>query len=196
MLRQLVGGCSATCIVACLHVLQQQPLGVLCSLLQLQGAQCSLLLLALLFFYIGVSCAHLCVCQLADFLCGKCRPNTNDAVRLFGRFDREFCTCMSHPAAAAVQPTSCRPNTIDAALRRFGRFDREIDIGVPDETGRLEVLRIHTKNMKLDDEVRKHCLAESGSLVLVHRSLSVLHDCPIVSGGVSAIRALLPTLAA
>lgn len=30
---------------------------------------------------------------------------------------------------------------------------REIDIGVPDETGRLEVLRIHTKNMKLDDEV-------------------------------------------
>lgn len=46
-----------------------------------------------------------------------------------------------------------RPNTIDAALRRFGRFDREIDIGVPDETGRLEVLRIHTKNMKLDEEV-------------------------------------------
>lgn len=34
-----------------------------------------------------------------------------------------------------------RPNSIDAALRRFGRFDREIDIGVPDETGRLEVLR-------------------------------------------------------
>lgn len=49
---------------------------------------------------------------------------------------------------------NCRPNTIDAALRRFGRFDREIDIGVPDETGRLEVLRIHSKNMKLDDEVR------------------------------------------
>lgn len=34
-----------------------------------------------------------------------------------------------------------RPNTIDAALRRFGRFDREIDIGVPDEVGRLEVRR-------------------------------------------------------
>ena len=43
--------------------------------------------------------------------------------------------------------------SIDPALRRFGRFDREIDIGVPDETGRLEVLRIHTKNMKLDDNV-------------------------------------------
>mmetsp|Transcript_26025 Transcript_26025/g.29786 ORF Transcript_26025/g.29786 Transcript_26025/m.29786 type:complete len:798 (+) Transcript_26025:485-2878(+) len=46
-----------------------------------------------------------------------------------------------------------RPNTIDAALRRFGRFDREIDIGVPDETGRMEILRIHTKNMKLAEDV-------------------------------------------
>jgi len=46
-----------------------------------------------------------------------------------------------------------RPNTIDTALRRFGRFDREVDIGVPDENGRLEVLRIHTKNMKLSDDV-------------------------------------------
>jgi len=46
-----------------------------------------------------------------------------------------------------------RPNSIDQALRRFGRFDREIDIGVPDEIGRMEVLRIHTKNMKLSDDV-------------------------------------------
>ena len=46
-----------------------------------------------------------------------------------------------------------RPNSIDAALRRFGRFDREVDIGIPDATGRLEVLRIHTKNMKLADDV-------------------------------------------
>ena len=46
-----------------------------------------------------------------------------------------------------------RPNSIDPALRRFGRFDREIDIGVPDEVGRLEVLRIHTKSMKLSDDV-------------------------------------------
>jgi len=46
-----------------------------------------------------------------------------------------------------------RPNSIDPALRRFGRFDREIDIGIPDPTGRLEILRIHTKNMKLADDV-------------------------------------------
>jgi transitional endoplasmic reticulum ATPase len=46
-----------------------------------------------------------------------------------------------------------RPNTLDPALRRFGRFDREIDIGVPDEVGRIEILRIHTRNMKIDEEV-------------------------------------------
>ena len=46
-----------------------------------------------------------------------------------------------------------RPNTIDPALRRAGRFDREIDIGVPDKEGRFEILRIHTKNMKLAPDV-------------------------------------------
>ncbi|EFN58799.1 hypothetical protein CHLNCDRAFT_140589 [Chlorella variabilis] len=52
-----------------------------------------------------------------------------------------------------VMGATNRPNSIDPALRRFGRFDREIDIGVPDEIGRLEVLRIHTRNMKLDEDV-------------------------------------------
>ncbi|KAL6937766.1 AAA ATPase cdc48 [Hanseniaspora osmophila] len=52
-----------------------------------------------------------------------------------------------------------RPNSIDPALRRFGRFDREVDIGVPDATGRLEILRIHTKNMKLADDVDLDVLA-------------------------------------
>lgn len=54
-----------------------------------------------------------------------------------------------------------RPNSIDAALRRFGRFDREIDIGVPDENGRLEVFRIHTRNMKLDEDVDPEAIAKN-----------------------------------
>lgn len=52
-----------------------------------------------------------------------------------------------------VMAATNRPNSIDPALRRFGRFDREVDIGVPDPTGRLEILQIHTKNMKLGDDV-------------------------------------------
>lgn len=59
-----------------------------------------------------------------------------------------------------------RPNSIDTALRRFGRFDREIDIGVPDDIGRMEILRIHTKNMKLDEDVDlEHCAANSHGFV-------------------------------
>ncbi|CAL5052125.1 unnamed protein product [Urochloa decumbens] len=56
-------------------------------------------------------------------------------------------------AHVIVMGATNRPNSIDPALRRFGRFDREIDIGVPDEVGRLEVLRVHTKNMKLAENV-------------------------------------------
>ncbi|XP_035545488.1 cell division cycle protein 48 homolog [Juglans regia] len=51
-----------------------------------------------------------------------------------------------------IRATYC-PNSVDPALRRFGRFDREIDMGVSDEVGSLEVLRIHTKNTKLFDDV-------------------------------------------
>ncbi len=45
-----------------------------------------------------------------------------------------------------------RVNALDPALRRPGRFDREIEIGVPDETGRLEVLHIHSRGMPLTSE--------------------------------------------
>ncbi|MDP7141372.1 MAG: CDC48 family AAA ATPase [Candidatus Woesearchaeota archaeon] len=45
------------------------------------------------------------------------------------------------------------PNVIDPALRRPGRFDREIEIGVPGKKGRLNVLKIHTRNMPLAKDV-------------------------------------------
>jgi len=53
-----------------------------------------------------------------------------------------------------------RPNAIDPALRRPGRFDREIEIGVPDKKGRLEILQIHTRNMPLAEDVNLKKLAE------------------------------------
>lgn len=54
-----------------------------------------------------------------------------------------------------------RVNTIDPALRRFGRFDREIEMGVPDATGRLEIMHIHTKNMKLADDLDLEKVADA-----------------------------------
>ena len=46
-----------------------------------------------------------------------------------------------------------RPDSIDPALRRPGRFDREIEIGIPDDEGRLQILNIHTRGMPLDKNV-------------------------------------------
>lgn len=66
---------------------------------------------------------------------------------------------MKKSSHVIVMAATNRPNSIDPALRRFGRFDREIDIGIPDATGRLEVLRIHTKNMRLADDVNLEQIA-------------------------------------
>jgi len=48
---------------------------------------------------------------------------------------------------------SNRVNSIDPALRRPGRFDRELEIGVPDKVGRLQVLKIHSRGMPLNKNV-------------------------------------------
>jgi len=53
-----------------------------------------------------------------------------------------------------------RPNAVDPALRRPGRFDREIEIGVPNRAGRLEILQIHTRGMPLTQDVDLEKLAD------------------------------------
>ena len=52
-----------------------------------------------------------------------------------------------------------RPNSIDPALRRPGRFDREVEIGVPKQASRLQILKIHTRNMPLAEDVNLDELA-------------------------------------
>lgn len=54
-----------------------------------------------------------------------------------------------------------RPNALDPAIRRGGRFDREMEIGIPDKIGRLEVLYVHTRGMPLDDSVDLTEIAEN-----------------------------------
>ncbi|WP_254534705.1 AAA family ATPase [Halomarina litorea] len=53
-----------------------------------------------------------------------------------------------------------RVDSLDPALRRGGRFDREIEIGVPNETGRREILDVHTRGMPLAGDVDLDLLAE------------------------------------
>jgi transitional endoplasmic reticulum ATPase len=47
-----------------------------------------------------------------------------------------------------------RPDALDPALRRPGRFDREIEIGIPDEKSRFEIMQIHTRGMPLESDVK------------------------------------------
>lgn len=52
-----------------------------------------------------------------------------------------------------------RPDSVDPALRRPGRFDREVEISVPNEDGRLEVLLIHTRGMPISEDVNLKMLS-------------------------------------
>jgi len=99
-----------------------------------------------------------------------------------------------------------RVDTVDPALRRGGRFDREIEIGVPDETGRREILDVHTRGMPLDDDVDLdriaarthgfvgadvHTLATEAAMHALRRT----RDEPTVSGAdfEAALRAVEPS---
>ncbi|MCR4336805.1 MAG: ATP-dependent zinc metalloprotease FtsH, partial [Candidatus Omnitrophica bacterium] len=46
-----------------------------------------------------------------------------------------------------------RPDTLDPALLRPGRFDRQIVVGLPDIKGREGILKVHSKNIKIDKDV-------------------------------------------
>ena len=66
-----------------------------------------------------------------------------------------------------------RPNSIDPALQWFSQFDHEVNIGIPDLTGHLEILHIHKKNMKLADDVdlkQVQMLSFISFLILVWRN--------------------------
>jgi len=46
-----------------------------------------------------------------------------------------------------------RPEVLDAALLRPGRFDRQVLVDKPDFEGRIKILQVHMKNVKMDDDV-------------------------------------------
>lgn len=58
----------------------------------------------------------------------------------------------SRPGYVLVIGATNRPDAVDAALRRPGRFDREIVLGVPDETARVEILSVLTSKLKVEGD--------------------------------------------
>jgi transitional endoplasmic reticulum ATPase len=82
-----------------------------------------------------------------------------------------------------------RPNAIDPALRRPGRFDREIEIGVPDRDGRLEVLEIHTRGMPLAEDVDLKRLAD-----VTHGFVGADLEALAKEAAIRALRRILPEI--
>jgi transitional endoplasmic reticulum ATPase len=82
-----------------------------------------------------------------------------------------------------------RPEAIDEALRRPGRFDREIIIGVPDESGRREILAIHTRGMPLAEGVDLKELARK-TYGFVGADIAALTR----EAAIEAIRRIMPEL--
>jgi len=82
-----------------------------------------------------------------------------------------------------------RPNAIDPALRRGGRFDREIEIPVPDREGRLEIFKIHTRNMPLDKDVDLNWLAD---ITYGYVGADIMALCK--EAAMSALRRVLPEI--
>jgi transitional endoplasmic reticulum ATPase len=67
---------------------------------------------------------------------------------------------ISPKSQVVVMAATNRPNAVEPALRRFGRFDLEINIPVPDTAGRLDILRIKTREMRLSPEVDLEALSQ------------------------------------
>jgi len=68
---------------------------------------------------------------------------------------------MKPTSKVVVMAATNRPGVIEPALRRPGRFDRELDMGIPDQEGRLEILQIKTRDMRMGDDVDLELLAQN-----------------------------------
>ncbi len=82
-----------------------------------------------------------------------------------------------------------RPNALDPALRRPGRFDREMSIGVPDKQGRLNILKIHTRNMPITEDVDLKKLSE-----ITHGFVGADLEALCKEAAMSVLRKHLPDL--
>jgi cell division protease FtsH len=63
--------------------------------------------------------------------------------------------------AVIVLAATNRPDVLDPALLRAGRFDRRVTVQAPDRKGRVEILKVHTRSIPLDDDVDLEALASS-----------------------------------
>ena len=74
-----------------------------------------------------------------------------------------------------------RPEMLDKALLRPGRFDRQVTIPAPDLRGREEILKIHSKDKKLADDVSLHSIAEDTAGFTGAELANILNEAAIIA---------------
>ena len=74
-----------------------------------------------------------------------------------------------------------RPEMLDKALLRPGRFDRRITIPTPDLKGRLAILKIHSKNKRLSDDVNLESIAEDTAGFTGAELENILNEAAIIA---------------
>ena len=74
-----------------------------------------------------------------------------------------------------------RPEMLDKALLRPGRFDRQITIPAPDKKGREEILKIHSKDKKLDENVSLESIAEDTAGFTGAELANILNEAAIIA---------------
>jgi cell division protease FtsH len=72
-----------------------------------------------------------------------------------------------------------RPDVLDPALLRPGRFDREIVINLPDLKGRLEILKVHSRSVKMSDEVDLEKIARGTPMFSGAELASLINEAAI-----------------
>ena len=80
------------------------------------------------------------------------------------------------------------PNMVEPALRRPGRFDREIEIGIPDKNGRLDILTIHTRGMPLAQDVDLEKISR-----ITHGFVGGRHRGPLQEAAMTTLRKIFPS---
>ena len=74
-----------------------------------------------------------------------------------------------------------RPEMLDKALLRPGRFDRQITIPTPDLKGRLEILKIHSQDKRLSDDVNLESVAEDTAGFTGAELANILNEAAIIA---------------
>ncbi len=86
----------------------------------------------------------------------------------------------SHTACLVLGATN-RPEVLDPALLRPGRFDRRVIVDRPDLKGRVDILKVHSKNVKMDDTVDLEAIALATSGAVGSDLANMINEAAILA---------------